>query len=99
MYWLLSMFLVHNIYVWCRVFYAFFSATGLFKHTVYTSSICFSGLLLFPAILGITGNALFIAYVVICITLYYAIAKPNESEKDLYVRERTRELLVDKDLY
>ncbi|CAF1260605.1 unnamed protein product [Rotaria sordida] len=27
-YWLLNMFLVHNIYVWCRVFYFFFGFTG-----------------------------------------------------------------------
>lgn len=98
-YWLLNMFLVHNVYVWCRVFYAFFGATGLFKNTVYTSSICFSGLLLFPAVLGITGNFLFLVYVVTCIMLYFAIVKPNELEKDMYVRERTRELLVNKELY
>lgn len=77
-YWLLNMFLVHNIYVWCRVFIGFFGATGLFSSTNYTSSICFSGLLLFPAVLGVTGNLLFIVYVVTCIILYFAIVEPTE---------------------
>jgi hypothetical protein len=98
-YWLLSMFLVHNIYVWCRVLIFFFAATGLFTGSNYTSAISFSGLLLTPAVLGVTGNLLFIGYAVVCITLYFAIVRPTELEKDLYVRERTRELLVNKELY
>ncbi len=63
------MFLVHNIYVWCRVFYFFFMKIGLFKDTRYTNTILTSGLILFPAVLDVSANILFLDYVASSIIL------------------------------
>ncbi|CAF1226486.1 unnamed protein product [Adineta steineri] len=98
-YWLLNMFLIHNIYVWCRVFYFFFGFAGLFKDTLYTASIWSSGLILFPAVLGISANMLFMGYVASSVILYLSIVRPNSIDRELFVGERTRDLLVNKALF
>ncbi|CAF1028313.1 unnamed protein product [Rotaria sordida] len=98
-YWLLNMFLVHNIYVWCRVFYFFFGFTGLFKDTIYTNTVLTSGLILFPAVLGVSANMLFLGYVATSILLYFAIVQPNEEERVRYVNECTRDLLVNRTVH
>ena len=93
-YWLLNMFLVHNIYVWCRVFYFFYSFVGVFKDTLHTNSIITSCLILFPAVLGVSGNMLFFGYVATSVLLYLMIVRPNEADRALFISERTRDLLV-----
>ncbi|CAF1362966.1 unnamed protein product [Adineta ricciae] len=98
-YWLLNMFLVHNIYVWCRVFYFFYGFVGLFKDTLYTNSILTSGLILFPAVLGVSANMLFLGYVALSIVLYFAIVQPNQEERVRFVSERTRDLLVNSSVH
>jgi Ca2+-binding EF-hand superfamily protein len=98
-YWLLNMFLIHNIYVWCRVFFFFFRFIGLFKDTLYTNSILISALILFPAVLGASANMLFIGYVVTSILLYLIIVRPDETDRILFVNERNRDLLVNKALH
>ena len=98
-YWLLNMFLVHNIYVWCRVFYFFFGFVGVFKDTLYTNSILTSGLILFPAVLGVSANLLFLGYVASSILLYYIIVRPNEEERSRFINECTRDLIVNKDIH
>lgn len=95
-YWLLNMFLVHNIYVWCRVFYFFFGFTGLFRHTVYTNAILTSGLILFSSVLGVAANMLFLGYVGASILLYLAIVQPNEAERARFVSENTRDILINR---
>ena len=91
--------LIHNVYVWCRIFYFIFSFVGLFKDTLYTNSILSSCLILFPAVLGVSGNMLLLGYVAISISLYLIIVRPDEADRALYVEERTRDLLVDKVIY
>jgi len=95
-YWLLNMFLVHNIYVWCRVFYFFYGAVGVFKESLYTNSILTSGLILFPAVLGVSANMLFLGYVALSVALYFAIVRPNQLERLRFVNECTRDILVNK---
>ena len=98
-YWLLNMFLVHNIYVWCRVFYFFFGYVGIFKDTIYTNSILVSGLILFPAVLSVASNLLFFGYVAASILLYFVIVQPDEKSRARFVSESTRELLVDTNMH
>jgi len=98
-YWLLNMFLIHNIYVWCRVFYFFFGFVGIFKDTIYTNSILVSGLILFPAVLSVAANLLFFGYVATSILLYFAIVRPDEKTRARFVNENTRELLVDSNMH
>jgi Ca2+-binding EF-hand superfamily protein len=98
-YWLLNMFLIHNIYVWCRVFYFFFGFVGVFKDTLYTNSIMTSGLILFPAVLGVAANMLFIGYVATSVLLYLIIVQPNEADRARFVSERTRNLLVNSTIH
>ncbi|CAF4083145.1 unnamed protein product [Adineta steineri] len=98
-YWLLNMFLVHNIYVWCRVLYAFFEFLGLFKDSLYTNSVVIASLILIPAVLGVSANMLFLGYVVSSILLYLIIVRPNKIDRAYYVGERTRNLLVNKDVH
>jgi hypothetical protein len=98
-YWLLNMFLVHNIYVWCRIFYFFFSSVGVFKDSIYTNSILTSCLILFPAVLGVSANLLFLGYVATSIILYFAIVQPNEADRVRFISERSREILVSKDIH
>ncbi|CAF3838592.1 unnamed protein product [Rotaria sp. Silwood1] len=98
-YWLLNMFLVHNTYVWCRVLYFFFDFAGLFKETLYTNTILISGLILFPGVLGVSANMLFLGYVATSILLYFVIVQPNEEERAHFVSEHTRDLLVNRTVH
>jgi hypothetical protein len=98
-YWLLNMFLVHNIYVWCRILYFFFMKTGLFKDTIYTNTIIISVLILFPSVLGVSGNMLFLGYVIISVILYFVIVQPNEKECAHFINECTRDFLVNKSVH
>ncbi|CAF1292073.1 unnamed protein product [Rotaria magnacalcarata] len=93
------MFLVHNIYVWCRVFYFFFGFAGLLKDTLYTNAILTSGLILFPAVLGVSANLIFLGYVAAGVILYFVIVRPNESERASFVSERTRDLIVNRTVH
>jgi len=98
-FWLLNMFLIHNIYVWCRVFYFFFGFVGVFKESLYTNSILTSGLILFPAVLGASANMLFLGYVALSIILYFVIVGPNQTERNRFVNECTRDILVNKETH
>ena len=93
-YWLLNMFLVHNIYVWCRVFYLFFTFTGIFKGSMYTNSILISSLILLPGVLGVSTNLLLLGYMATSVLLYFAIVRPDQQERARFVNEGTRNILV-----
>jgi Ca2+-binding EF-hand superfamily protein len=98
-YWLLNMFLIHNIYVWCRVFYFLFGFVGVFKDTLYTNSILTSGLLLFPDVLGVSANIFFLGYVTCSILLYFIIVQPNEADRAAFINERTRDLIINETVH
>lgn len=93
-YWLLNMFLVHNIYVWCRVFYLFFTFTGIFKDSMYTNSILISSFILLPGVLGVSANLLLLGYISTSVLLYFAIVRPDQQECARFVNEGTRDILV-----
>lgn len=95
-YWLLNMFLTHNVYVWVRVFYYVFNKTGILKDTLYSNSVLASGLTVFPVVLGASGNLLFLAYSAINFVLYFAIVQPDEEDRRRFRNESTRDLLVNK---
>ncbi|CAF0769473.1 unnamed protein product [Adineta ricciae] len=98
-YWLLNMFLVHNVYVWCRILYAFFGFIGLFKDTRYTITSWTAALILFPAVLGVSANVLFLGYVAGSVFLYLFIVQPDKQQRDLFLCERSRDLLVNTEIY
>ena len=93
-YWLLNMFLIHSIYVWCRMFYFFFTYVGVLKDSLYTSSILISTLILLPGVLGVTANLLLLGYIATSILLYFVIVRPDEQERARFVNEGTRDILV-----
>ena len=93
------MFLVHNIHIWCRVFYFCYGYVGVFQDTLYTNSILTSGLILFSAVLGVSAHMLFLGYVALSILFYFAIVQPNQVEPARFVDEYTRDLLADKKAY
>ena len=97
--WLLNMFLIHNIYVWCRVFYFFFGFIGIFQDTIYTNSILVSGLILLPSVLSISGNLIFFGFVITSILLYYVIVQPNQSDRFAFLNEKTRNFLIDTSIH
>jgi Ca2+-binding EF-hand superfamily protein len=51
-FWLVSTFLVFNIYVWCRVYYFLFDKFGFFTDSKYTVAIVLAGLTTAPAVIG-----------------------------------------------
>ncbi|UJR22348.1 hypothetical protein I4U23_025410 [Adineta vaga] len=98
-YWLLNVFLIHNIYVWCRILYSFFGFVGLFKDNRYTITSWTAALILIPAVLGVSANMLFLGYVACSVLLYLFIVRPNDAERALFIGERTRDLLVNRAIY
>ena len=95
-YWLLNMFLTYSVYVWVRVFYYLFNTTGIFIDTLYSNSVLISVLIIAPAVLGATANFLLLAYAVINVILYFAIVQPDEEERERFLNEATRNILVNK---
>jgi len=94
MVWILNTFLVLNIYVWCRVFYFVFLTIGIFKESLYSSSIFVAGLLIIPAVLGPAGNLALILFVLGYILLYNLIMQPTPEEKISLAREGARQTLI-----
>lgn len=92
--WLLNMFLALNTYVWVRVFYYLFARAGVFTASIYSVSVLMAVLLLFPAVLGVLGNLLFMSYVLASIFLYYAVVNPSQPLRVAFLREHERDMLI-----
>lgn len=68
MFWLVSTFLVFNVYVWVRVYYFTFMLTGIFGDAKYSAAVIAAGLTTLPLILGpmtifMVGLAVLVHYV------------------------------------
>lgn len=93
-FWISNTFLILNIYVWCRVFYVVFSKIGIFKESLYSSSILVAQLLILPAVLGAAGNLILILFLLGYIFLYDLIMQPTVAEKMSHIRESARQTLI-----
>ncbi|WP_309731760.1 EF-hand domain-containing protein [Chamaesiphon sp. OTE_75_metabat_556] len=93
-FWIVNTFLVLNIYVWCRVFYVLFSRIGIFKESLYSSSILVAQLLVVPAVLGAAGNLILIVFLLGYVLLYDLIMQPTPEERISFTRESARQTLI-----
>lgn len=71
-----------------------FSTLGIFKESLYSSSILVAGFLIFPAVLGPLGNLSLVGFLLCYIGLYNLIMQPTQEEKISLVRESTRQTLI-----
>lgn len=94
MFWITNTFLVLNVYVWCRVFYVVFSRIGIFKESLYSSSILVAQLLIIPAVLGAAGNLILMSFLLGYVFLYNLIMQPTSEEKINFTRESARQTLI-----
>jgi Ca2+-binding EF-hand superfamily protein len=94
MLWISNTFLVLNVYVWCRVFYVLFSRIGIFKESLYSSSILVAQLLIIPAVLGAAGNLILMFFLLGYAFLYNLIMQPSAVEKINFTRESARQTLI-----
>ncbi len=94
MLWISNTFLVLNVYVWCRVFYVVFSRIGIFKESLYSSSILVAQLLIIPAVLGGAGNLILMFFLLGYAFLYVLIMQPTPGEKINFIRESARQTLI-----
>ncbi len=94
-FWLLNMFCLYNVYAWVRFFYEVFMYTHLFEGNVYSLSVLFSGIVCITGALGGLFPFFFVAYVCVCLGLFYLLVQPDESCRDEFVRERPRLILCD----
>ena len=69
--------------------------THLFEGNVYSLSVLFSGIVYITGALGGLFPFFFVAYVCVCLGLFYLLVQPDESCRDEFVRERPRLILCD----
>lgn len=90
-FWLVSTFLIFNIYVWCRVYYFLFDKFGFFPDSKYTISILLAGLTTAPAVIG-PGAVLALAACCGVHLLLHAVLLPfGPGELADFIRERPRD--------
>ena len=93
--WVVSTFLVFNIYVWCRIYYYLFERYDLFPDSKYSVSILAAGVTALPGVLGPTATLAIAAPVAVYIALYSMLFIKNRAEFLEFVRERSRDNAFD----
>lgn len=99
MFWLVSTFLVFNVYVWVRVYYFTFMLTGIFGDAKYSAAVIAAGLTTLPLILGpmtifMVGLAVLVHYV---LYRWLLLEQSAEAIND-FVRERPRDVAVNDEI-
>ena len=103
---LLSLFLLHHVYVWVRIYYAAFLWLGEMNDYLYTISILMAGLTCGPVALGVTSTLGLVLAVLIFPKLYLPWKYPNyetniqlqayykgENARNLYTNDGFKESL------
>jgi hypothetical protein len=90
-FWLVSTFLVFNIYVWCRVYYFLFDKFGFFGSSKYTVAIVLAGLTTSPAVLGPGAPLALLGCVGLHLLLHAVLVPFGPGELADFVRERPRD--------
>ncbi len=90
-YWVVSTFLVFNIYVWCRIYYYVFERYSLFPDSKYSVSILAAGVTALPAVLGPTAMLAIVGAIAAYMALYSAFFVRSRAEFLEFVRERARD--------
>jgi hypothetical protein len=97
-YWMISTFLIFNIYAWCRFYYYAFDTLKLFQHSRYSVSILAAGLTIIPTLFGPLATLLLSLFVGLYIILYKKLVITNQSEYIEFVHERARDSIMQIDL-
>ena len=98
-FWLLSTFLVFNVYVWVRVYYFSFMLTRLFGDAKYSAAVLAAGLTTIPIILGPSAILVMSAAVMVHYLLYRGLVlEPTAEAVEDFVRERARDVAVNADV-
>ncbi len=90
-YWVVTTFLIFNVYVWCRLYYYVFDKFELFSGSRYTVAICAAGLTTIPAVLGSSSILLLIAGCSVYMGLYSMFFIRSSLDYQEFVRERARD--------
>jgi hypothetical protein len=93
--WVVSTFLVFNIYVWCRIYYYLFERYDLFPDSKYSVSILAAGVTALPGVLGPTAPLAIAAPIAVYMALYSALFIRSRAEFLEFVRERSRDNAFD----
>lgn len=96
--WGVKTFLAFNIYAWCRIYFYAFDGLKLFGNQKYSVAILAAGATMIPALLGVTGVVLFVAFVGGYIMLYRLLFIGSRAEYGDFVRERGRDATIDRDV-
>ena len=94
-YWVVSTFLVFNIYVWCRIYYYLFERYDLFPDSKYSVSILAAGVTALPGVLGPTATLAIAAPIAVYMALYATLFIRSRAEFLEFVRERSRDNAFD----
>lgn len=87
--WVISTFLVLNIYVWVRIYYFLLRWMRLFGGSLYSASILIAGVTVFPFVFGSFAPILILLACLVFVGIYRLLSSPEEFEQ--LVKERPRD--------